>query len=166
MPVSFVCFSPPSPAVARTRFSPTSGTTSAIVPRAANAVASSRNARYVSPTRAAPTTALPMPQASLNATPAPHRCGFGYGCPVGPGSRGWTTAAQSGSSRVGRRRPVRHSWWSVTIRSTPRSRATLAGSTAVTPQSTVTISFAPRWSHSSATASAFSPYPSSSRCGM
>ena len=36
-----------------------------------------------------------------------------------------------------------HSWWSVTIRSTPRSRATFAGSIAVTPQSTVTISFAP-----------------------
>jgi hypothetical protein len=42
------------------------------------------------------------------------------------------------------------------IKSTPRSQATLAGSIAVTPQSTVTISRAPP-SQISAIASLFSP---------
>ena len=96
------------------RFSPRSGTTSATVPIAAMPNASIRKSRIRAPARPPSPRSAATRHASLNATPAPHRSPNGAGSP--PGSRGWTRAAAGGSSAPGL-------WWSVTISSSPRSRA-------------------------------------------
>ena len=67
--------------------------------------------------------------ASLNATAAPQRFLLGYGQ---PGCAGLMTASASGSSPRSSGR-----WWSVTIRSRPRARASAASATARMPVSTL-----------------------------
>ena len=105
-----------------TRFSPTSGTTSASVPIAATltkpAASCSRSGRRHSACT------------SFSATPTPARFLSGY---VQSCRFGLMTASAGGSVGPG-------SWWSVMIRSTPSSRARRAASAPRMPQSTETTS--------------------------
>ena len=108
-----------------TRFSPTSGTTSASVPIAA--IFTKAGIHFCRPARShsACTT--------LRATPTPARYLSGY---EQSGRFGLMTAKAGGSVPSG-------SWWSVMIRSTPSSLARRAASAARIPQSTDTISRTP-----------------------
>ena len=108
-----------------TRFSPTSGTTSASVPIAA--ILTNAGSHLLRPAR--PQSAC----TSLRATPTPARFLSGY---VQSWRFGFSTATATGSSSSG-------SWWSVMIRSTPSSRARRAASMPRMPQSTETISDTP-----------------------
>ena len=115
-----------SPAFTMVRFSPSKGTTSPMVPRAARSAYSSRMP-WLSPSSNA--------VRSFNTTPAPERSLQGLWSP------GWWAsirAAASGRLSWGR-------WWSVITTSMPSSRARATSSREEIPLSTVMMSFTPSW---------------------
>ena len=100
-PMNGECRARTNPNRASTRFSPTSGTTSAIVPSAANASSSTNSSRVSFGTREPappPDASVAIRHASLYATPAPHNSPNGYVAPPNPGRRGCTTANACGKS--------------------------------------------------------------------
>ena len=103
-----------------TRFSPTSGTTSASVPMAAIFTNAGSHARL------AGLLAQRLDELERHADAGQVLVGYGQSCRLG-----LTTASASGSSVSG-------SWWSVMIRSMPSSRARRAASAPRMPQSTDT----------------------------
>ncbi len=105
------------------RFSPVSGTISATVASATRPRERISHALNRSLTRPPSPSRNAISQASLNATPAPHRSPNGY-ADAASGRRGCTTTAAGGRRSPG-------VWWSVTINSSPSSLARSASATEV-----------------------------------
>ena len=137
-----------SPRATKTRFSSTSGTTSATEPSATSGTQHMSASFSTAATFSPPHQSRANSDATLNATAAPQRSTNGAGSR--PGSAGCAIAAASASQ------PGSTWWWSVIRSSMPSAFAWRDGPWADAPQSTVTTVRTPS-AASAASASSLRP---------